>query len=479
MAGVNRSSNAKDSNKKDKVADSLRDEMELVTAASMELQKLKRQLRQTRAELSTSKIASRKTIQRQNKGIELLEKEKADCEAKLSLIKAAQKPPPAVHRLISKYHQALQQLEHVRQEFHFAKTELSDKEKKRSNTYRSSVTDVSTKSPQDKLDQVMLQYNKILAKNVQLRMQLEEMMKVKEEFIKNLKQLQNERSQVRITVDRLYEENTTLFLQREEFRLKLNLLREKLETTRIQGQRDLREYRRLLNNDEKLNSFLEMKNQERLCIDFTNRTNVHPTSDDHIAVKVVEEWRETLLAECGHCNFGEIVQQYLHNLEQGYVMYGLIAQKNNEIDRLEDEISDMEQSLEHRRTKSHQRSEPASSNSHLENRNSSIMKSPHKQDQELSITSQFVAKFQKILNSMELQITLTEEANPMFCDLPKMLEQCNLGCTLLTERTTQLVASVTSTDSMSSKQQSWDYPAIPPLATSRSSNSTGSYESTN
>jgi predicted nuclease with TOPRIM domain len=65
----------------------------------------------------------------------------------------------------------------------------------------------------------MLQYNKILAKNVQLRLQLEEMMKVKEEFIRNLKQLQNERSQVRLTVDRLYEENTALFLQREEFRL--------------------------------------------------------------------------------------------------------------------------------------------------------------------------------------------------------------------------------------------------------------------
>lgn len=260
---------------------------------------------------------------------------------------------------------------------------------------------------------------------------------------------------------------------------KLNLLREKLETTRIQGQRDLREYRRLLNNDEKLNSFLEMKNQERLCIDFTNRTNAHPTSDDHIAVKVVEEWRETLIAECGHCNFGEIVQQYLHNLEQGYVMYGLIAQKNNEIDRLEDEISEMEQSLEHRRTKSHQQSEPASSHSHLENRNTSNMRSPHKQDQELSIASQFVAKFQKILNSMELQITLADQANPMFCDLPKMIEQCNLGCTLLTERTTQLVASVTSTDSVSNKQQSWDYPAIPPLTTSRSSSSSGSLESTN
>ena len=219
MATPNRGTNPKDSNKKDKVADSLRDEMELVTAASMELQKLKRQLRQTRADLSSSKIASRKTIQRQNKGIELLEKEKEDCEAKLALSKAAQKPPQAVHKLILKYHQALQQLESLRQEYQTVKSELNDKDKKRLSKNRFPSNDFSTKPTQDKLDQVMLQYNKILSKNVNLRLQLEEMMKVKEEFIRNLKQLQIERSQVRLAVDRLYEENTALFQQREEFRL--------------------------------------------------------------------------------------------------------------------------------------------------------------------------------------------------------------------------------------------------------------------
>lgn len=219
MTSSSRGNNTKDSTKKDKVADSLRDEMELVTAASMELQKLKRQLRQTRADLSSSKISSRKTIQRQSKGIELLEKEKADCETKLSFMKEAQKPPQAVHKLILKYHQALQQLENMRRELQFAKEELVDKDKKRLTKYRSHTIETSTKPTQDKLDQVMLQYNKILAKNVQLRLQLEEMMKVKEEFIRNLKQLQSERSQVKLAVDRLYEENTALFQQREEFRL--------------------------------------------------------------------------------------------------------------------------------------------------------------------------------------------------------------------------------------------------------------------
>ena len=167
-----------------------------------------------------------------------------------------------------------------------------------------------------------------------------------------------------------------------------------------------------------------------------------------------------------------VVLQYLHNLEQGYVMYGLIAQKNTEIDKLEDEIGDLEQNLEHHRSKSHQ---PSDKN--YEGTISSSSRSPRKQEQEFAVASQFITKFQNILSSMELQITLTEQGNPLYFDFPKVMEQCHLACSLLVERTAHLVASVTSTDSSSSKQRPWDYPNIPPLATSRSSDSSNSHES--
>lgn len=215
-----------------------------------------------------------------------------------------------------------------------------------------------------------------------------------------------------------------------------------------------------------------MKNQERPCLELLTRANAQQTGDDHMAMKVVEEWRETLISQCGHCNFGEIVQQYLHNLEQGYVMYGLIAQKNNEIDRLEDEISDMEQNLEHHRSKNNQTSDKSYEVA-------TTSRSPRKQEQELAITSQFITKFQSILNSMELQISLTEQGSPLFYDVAQVIAQCHQGCALLVERISHLVASVTSTDSSSTKQPQWDYPSIPALehASSRSSNSSESHES--
>lgn len=463
MANANKSQNSnKELSKKEKIADSLRDEMELVNAATTELLKLKRQLRQTRSDLGSSRVANRKTIQRQAKGIEMLEKEREDCLNKLIILRDAQKPPQSIHKLIVKYHQASQQVENARKELQLAKDELKEKDNIRTIRHKPPPSEPSVKPSQDRLDQVVLQYNKILAKNTELRLQLEEMMKIKEEFMKTLKLLHNERSVVRTSVDRLYEENTILFQQREEFRLKLNLLRERLETTRVQGARDLNEYRRLLSNDEKLNAFLEQKNQERPCLEVASRTNTQQIGDDQLTQKMVDEWREALTAEMGHCNFEEIVKQYQHNLEQGYVLYGLIAQKNSEIDRIEDEISEMEQKIEHQRLVNQQL---AAAEGQADSTNASSYSPGRQREQEITSATLFISKLQNILNSMEMNISLTEPSGSCAPpEIPNVLEQCNLGCNLLMERVNQMVASVTESTNK-------HYKVIASLATSQSSDS--------
>lgn len=454
-------------NKKDnKAVDSLRDELELINAATTELQKLKRQLRQTKADLSAFKISNRKTIQRQIKGIELLERERSDCSAKLAVLKDAQKPPQAIHRLIGKYHQALQQLESVRRELQSAKAELQEKDKVRLRRYAKpsplaplpAAEPLASKPSQDRLDQVILQYNKILAKNTGIRFQLEEMMKTKEEFIRHYKQLQGERNLVRTAVDRLYEENTSLFQQREEFRLKLNLLREKLEATRVQGARDLNEYRRLLSNDEKLNAFLEQKNQGRPCMELISTTrsviSAQQVGDDQIVQKVVDEWRETLTAQVGHCNFDEIVQKYQHDLEQGYVLYGLIAQKNTEIDRLEDEISELEQNIEQARIQQ----QPGLAEMLLTDPTGSPSPPNKERPKAEETATLFISRIQAVLSLLEL-------SNANLNDSSDLESACNQ----LMERVSQMVASVAEASSGNGNSNRSYYG--PPLATSRSSNS--------
>ena len=459
-------------NKKDnKAVDSLRDELELVNAATAELQKLKRQLRQTRTDLSAFKISNRKTIQRQIKGLELLERERADCSAKLAVMKDAQKPPQAIHRLIAKYHQALDHLETACRELQLAKAELQEKDKLRLRKYIRPASNsvpasgdplVASKPSQDRLDQAILQYNKVLAKNTEMRLLLEENMKVKEEFIRHYKQLQSERNLVRSAVDRLYEENTALFQQREEFRLKLNLLRDKLEATRVQGARDLNEYRRLLNNDEKLNAFLEQKNQERPCLELASsiRSNAsvqQQLGDEQMIQKMVDEWRETLMAQVGHCNFDEMVQQYQHNLEQGYVLYGLIAQKNSEIERLEDDISDLERKIENSRMQ-----QPPADVLLIDPRDSTtppltdLMKHSNYAD---DMAALFAAKLEGIAGLLELDANLTD---------------LQAACDQILERIVQLVASVAESSSQNSGGgTNKQYYNGPPLVTSRSSNSSG------
>lgn len=171
-----------------------------------------------------------------------------------------------------------------------------------------------------------------------MRCELQEMLRHKNDFLKNLKQLQDKRVQVRLVVDKLYEEATVAFQEREECRVKLQLLRQRLEWTRTQGQKEVSEYRRLLNNDEKLNNFLEKKNQVRLNLDDNTRNYLQQVNEDEVLHKMIDEWRETLKFELGHANFEDIIQQYLKDLEQGYVLYGLIAQKNTNMDTIEKEM---------------------------------------------------------------------------------------------------------------------------------------------
>jgi len=64
----------------------MREEQELLSVATGELTRLKRQLRQTRNELKAWQRTNRKKVERQEKAITLLEKEKQVCQMKWAAI---------------------------------------------------------------------------------------------------------------------------------------------------------------------------------------------------------------------------------------------------------------------------------------------------------------------------------------------------------------------------------------------------------
>ena len=152
----------KDVTKKDKSMEHvLREELELVSVAASELTKLKRQLRQTKSELKSWQLNNKKTVERQEKAIRLLEKEKKDCQIKWTAIKEAQKPPTtAINVLVDKYHKTVQQLDDIKCQLQTAKEELNQAENKRHNRGQPVGVDRSqcsfkVQDAQHKLDQVI------------------------------------------------------------------------------------------------------------------------------------------------------------------------------------------------------------------------------------------------------------------------------------------------------------------------------------
>lgn len=145
----------------------------------------------------------------------------------------------------------------------------------------------------------------------------------------------------------------------------------------------------------------------------------------------------------------------------------MIAQKNLELDHLEDEISNKEKQVENQRSKirpvvTSQNDSPSISN----------------QDQDtcfMNAINLFLLKFQSIINVMDvgtLIIGNSDSSDLMLFDFQKVIAQCKSGCDKLIERSILLLSAVaTITDNRNSRDHLSDFTAMLPITTSRSSNS--------
>lgn len=390
-----------------------REDLELMNAAVAEYGKLKRQMRQCKTDLKTWQRCVKKKIDMQNKEIQLLQVEKMASESKLQAIKQGHKTPAILYKLIDRYRQVhyryTETVEELQESRNHLKQMLDEYQQERWSKYRQpqeAACEQTADQVEDKLDQVVKKYNHILATNAELRSQLEKLMSERQGFVNKCKHHEQKRNRIKATVDNLYEETSTTFKEREEFRLKLNLLKERLEKTRTQSQRELREYHRMLNNDEKLNCFLEKKNQVRFNLDQVAPGQLQQVSQDEIAQQMIEEWQSVLDNQLGHSDFAALVDQYSHNLEQGYVLYGLIAQKNQEIENIDKDLG--QQQIQRQQQVQQDRRESLAVGSQRSQR-SSIVATEENKVLPYTITT-FLDNFQKILTAVDLQFNVTHVA---------------------------------------------------------------------
>ena len=111
----------------------------------------------------------------------------------------------------------------------------------------------------------------------------------------------------------------------------------------------------------------------------------------------------------------------------------MIAQKNLEIDHLEEDISQKEKQLENQRSKAR----PTLTPQHQ----SRISNQEHVDASSTSAVQMFLAKYQGIINFMDLGIVID---NSDALDFPRILLLCKSGCDKLIERTMQLISAITT-----------------------------------
>lgn len=139
-----------------------------------------------------------------------------------------------------------------------------------------------------------------------------------------------------------------------------------------------------------------------------------------------------------------MVNQYLHDLEQGYVLYGLIGQKNNQIDHLEENISQLERRLEPH--------PPSNSSSRMHTNRSVVFQQCLQQDDQLPVTSRdeliaFLGTFQSIVNKLDINFNFPKpDAVPKLLNYSDILTECQSTCVLLEERIDSLLTLLTDSE---------------------------------
>ncbi|XP_068959527.1 outer dynein arm-docking complex subunit 1 [Petaurus breviceps papuanus] len=207
---------------------------------------------------------------------------------------------------------------------------------------------------EDQLDRANTCFDTQLVRNRVLREELGLLHIQRNRFLHINHQMKKELQDIRSNIRSHTEDSKSAFDAREEARLKLSQLQEKLDKDISQYNAELQVVQRQICHLEQLHNFLIAKNQERLVDaevmearrkrEHEVATGLRKTSYD----KAILQYEEVLvkLGEItGQTNAEDILKMYLENEERNFAEFTLINEQNSEMETLKEEIQEIQDAL--------------------------------------------------------------------------------------------------------------------------------------
>ncbi|XP_038863383.1 coiled-coil domain-containing protein 63-like [Salvelinus namaycush] len=351
-------------------------EIDIDLLAETELSKLQRQFRIMEGDRQAYSVESQDLIRRQLREIQRLHGER---EELLRSLRVSESPfqcwddTDATQNLSSMLvyrDRVVEQLDSEQGKMAYLRQEILTWESKLAGQRRGSTTYHSQKSEanqtlknslilENKLDRGRVRFNKLLAKNGQLREELKILHVERKQFLHLYCRMERELQEIRKDIRDMMAQSTAAFEARVEARCKRMLLKEKKVKDLTQYGTEVSELQRVISHDHRLKTFMSIKGNECSSQEEgqdLSRRQVEERQRRRLGLDTqggtfgtLDSLQETFHKI--HCVTGEedlhkLVGTFIQIEDKNFALLNFVNEQNNEAETLKDEINQIRCEME-------------------------------------------------------------------------------------------------------------------------------------
>ncbi|KAF6076836.1 coiled-coil domain containing 114 [Phyllostomus discolor] len=209
------------------------------------------------------------------------------------------------------------------------------------------------------LDKVTCRFDIQLVRNAALREELNILLIERNHYMNVDRKLQKEIRHLRHMISGLIFSSTSAYSVREEAKAKMDMLRERADKEVVQNQTEVQTLQRHIAHLEQLHRFLKLKNNDRRpdpsVVEKRERRarevaqGLRKTSQEKLVLRY-EDTLSKLSQLTGESDLDLMVDKYLEMEGRNFAEFTFINEQNSELERVQEEIKEMQEAMESMRT---------------------------------------------------------------------------------------------------------------------------------
>ncbi|MCJ8744661.1 hypothetical protein PDJAM_G00121100 [Pangasius djambal] len=343
-------------------------DMDTDALAETEMSKLQRQFRIMEGERQAYSIQSQELIRKQRLEMEKLCEEHEELQKNLRASESQSRRQTDSHdtqqlrALLNRRGELDQQLERERLIQAELEREIQSIQKKLEELRKGDVSTIHSQKSQthhiqkasrtleNKLDRALIRFNELLAKNSQLRGELESLRMERVRFQQLHRKLDKELQEIRREIGDVVGMSTAAYDARVEAQTKITMMKEKAVKDLAQYSTEMKELERLIAHEQRLKDFMTTKCSERTGLDdalsHTHEMKEQRRTDSEVAVETLEEVFHRIQKVTGEDDLDLLVTKFIQAEDRNFALFNYVNEQNTQAEALKDQIREIKEEME-------------------------------------------------------------------------------------------------------------------------------------